>query len=257
MNTNELQKKETEVANSSASASTDTETSVTPDVMNPPASKDSNPDVLSKELSERIKTLDTLVKDLTKNFVKIGYELVLIRQKKLYKELDFKTFEDFVQTQYGFSRSSAYNFINVCLKYSVKDDAGQPTKLLSKEYAKFSSSQLVAMLKLNDEAIAQVDPNATIKDIKKLSASKTAEADSSDESEEDADKKEKKEKKHVRDMNIPVMRLNMATGATWDSVVTDAIRKVCEPFLNDERRAADGKAYKIEINIVYPDESAM
>ena len=84
MNTNELQKKETEVTNSSASASTDTETSVTPDVMNPPASKDSNPDVLSKELSERIKTLDTLVKDLTKNFVKIGYELVLIRQKKLY-----------------------------------------------------------------------------------------------------------------------------------------------------------------------------
>ena len=53
------------------------------------------------------------------------------------------------------------------------------------------------------------------------------------------------------------MRLNMATGATWESVVTDAIRKVCEPFLNDERRAADGKAYKIEINIVYPDESAM
>lgn len=257
MNTNELQKKETKATNSPASASTDTKTSVTPNVMNPPVSKDSNPDVLSKELSERIKTLDTLVKDLTKNFVKIGYELVLIRQKKLYKELDFKTFEDFVQTQYGFSRSSAYNFINVCLKYSVKDDAGQPTKLLSKEYAKFSSSQLVAMLKLNDEAIAQVDPNATIKDIKKLSASKTAEADSSDESEEDADKKEKKEKKNVRDMNIPVMRLNMATGATWDSVVTDAIRKVCEPFLNDERRAADGKAYKIEINIVYPDESAM
>lgn len=246
MNTNELQKKETEATNSPASASTDTETSVTPNVMNPPASKDSSPDVLSKELSDRIKTLDILVKDLTKNFVKIGYELVLIRQKKLYKELDFKTFEDFVQTQYGFSRSSAYNFINVCLKYSVKDDAGQPTKLLSKEYAKFSSSQLVAMLKLNDEAIAQVDSNATIKDIKKLSASEKKEK-----------KKEKKEKKSVRDMNIPVMRLNMATGATWESVVTDAIRKVCEPFLNDERRAADGKAYKIEINIVYPDESAM
>ena len=246
MNTNELQKKETEATNSPASASTDTKTSVTPNVMNPPASKDSSPDVLSKELSERIKTLDTLVKDLTKNFVKIGYELVLIRQKKLYKELDFKTFEDFVQTQYGFSRSSAYNFINVCLKYSVKDDAGQPTKLLSKEYAKFSSSQLVAMLKLNDEAIAQVDSNATIKDIKKLFASEKKEK-----------KKEKKEKKSVRDMNIPVMRLNMATGATWESVVTDAIRKVCEPFLNDERRAADGKAYKIEINIVYPDESAM
>lgn len=53
------------------------------------------------------------------------------------------------------------------------------------------------------------------------------------------------------------MRLNMATGATWDSVVTEAIRKVCEPYLNDARRQTDGRNYKIEINIVYPDESAM
>ena len=47
MNTNELQKKETKATNSPASASTDTKTSVTPNVMNPPVSKDSNPDVLS------------------------------------------------------------------------------------------------------------------------------------------------------------------------------------------------------------------
>lgn len=265
MNTNELQKEESATATNATSASINTNTSVPPAVINPPVSNAPDPDVLSNELSERIKTLDTLVKDLTKNFVKIGYELVLIRQKKLYKELNFKTFEDFVQIQYGFSRSSAYNFINVCLKYSVKDDAGQPTKLLSKEYAKFSSSQLVAMLKLNDEAIAQIDPNATIKDIKKLSQkeknkfSGTDNNDSgnSDDDNDETEKKEKKEKKNIRDINIPVMRLNMATGATWDSVVTEAIRKVCEPYLNDERRAADGKAYKIEINIVYPDESAM
>mgnify|MGYP007006883390 CR=1 FL=1 len=38
MNTNELQKKETEATNSPVSASTDTETSVTSDVMNPPVS---------------------------------------------------------------------------------------------------------------------------------------------------------------------------------------------------------------------------
>ena len=116
------------------------------------------------------------------------------------------------------------------------------------------------MLKLNDEAIAQVDPSATVRDIKKLSASQSAD-DTSDDSEEEEEAEdsgeEKKSKKNIRDMNIPVMRLNMATGATWDSVVTEAIRRVCEPYLNDERRTADGKAYKIEINIVYPDESAM
>ena len=50
-------------------------------------------------------------------------------------------------------------------------------------------------------------------------------------------------------MNIPVMRLNMATGAPWESVVTDAIRKVCEPFLNDERRAADGRHTRLKLTL--------
>ncbi len=231
--------------------------------INPPATTTSTEaDIVSKEATEHVKALDTLVKDLTKNFVKIGYELLAIQQKKLYKELGFKTFDDFVKIQYGFSRSSAYNFINVCVKYSVRDDAEQPTKLLKKEYSKFSSSQLVAMLKLNDEAIAQVDPSATVKDIKKLAQGVTDEdtentGDTEESIEESGSGKEKKEKKNVRDVNIPVMRLNMATGATWDSVVTEAIRKVCEPYLNDARRQTDGRNYKIEINIVYPDESAM
>ena len=229
---------------------------------NPPAiTNTTDTDIVSKEATEHVKALDTLVKDLTKNFVKIGYELLAIQQKKLYKELGFKTFDDFVKIQYGFSRSSAYNFINVCVKYSVRDDAEQPTKLLKKEYSKFSSSQLVAMLKLNDEAIAQVDPSATVKDIKKLAQSVADEnaedTENTEEPTEESSSKEKKEKKNVRDVNIPVMRLNMATGATWDSVVTESIRKVCEPYLNDERRKTDGRNYKIEINIVYPDESAM
>ncbi len=231
--------------------------------INPPASTTSTEaDIVSKETTEHVKALDTLVKDLTKNFVKIGYELLAIQQKKLYKELGFKTFDDFVKIQYGFSRSSAYNFINVCVKYSVRDDAEQPTKLLKKEYSKFSSSQLVAMLKLNDEAIAQVDPSATVKDIKKLAQSVDGNAEDTEDTEDteestEESSKEKKEKKNVRDVNIPVMRLNMATGATWDSVVTESIRKVCEPYLNDEKRKTDGRNYKIEINIVYPDESAM
>lgn len=105
--------------------------------MNPPATK-TEVDVVSQEATDRMKILDGLVRDLAKNFVKIGFELLQIQQKKLYKELGFKTFEDFVKGQYGFSRSSAYNFINVCIKYSIHDDADLPTKLLKKEYQKFT-----------------------------------------------------------------------------------------------------------------------
>lgn len=229
--------------------------------MNPPATK-TEVDVVSQETTDRIKILDGLVRDLATNFVKIGFELLQFQQKKLYKELGFKTFEEFVKGQYGFSRSSAYNFINVCNKYSIHDDAGLPTKLLKKDYRKFTCSQLVAMLKLNDEAIAQVDPSSTIKEIKKLATSQTAEETATEEDaasgeSESTKDKDKKEKKNVRDINIPVMRLSMATGLTWEDAVNEKVKKVCEHYLNDERRAKDGKQYKIEINIIYPDESAM
>lgn len=59
------------------------------EVKNLPEEVKKSPEVLSQELSERIKNLDVLVKDMAKNFVKIGYELFLIQQKKLYKELGF------------------------------------------------------------------------------------------------------------------------------------------------------------------------
>ena len=262
MDKKELLKKENEFVGG-ADTATATNNNEVPEgftAMNPPAVKDPAADIVSAEATDRVKILDGLVKDLTKNFVKIGFELYEIQRKKLYKELGFKTFEDFAKGQFGFSRSSAYNFINVCTKYSVHDDDGFPTKLLKKEYAKFSSSQLIQMLRLNDEAIAQIDPSATIKEIKQIGKAQT-EATAPDDSEEEEaaedEKKEKKEKKNVRDTNIPVMRLLMASGLTWDSTVSDKVKKMCEHYLTDERRELDGKQYKLEINIVYPDESAM
>lgn len=265
MDKKELQKKENEFVGGTdtATATTNTEIPEGFTAMNPPAVKDPAADIVSTEATERVKLLDGLVKDLTKNFVKIGFELYEIQRKKLYKELGFKTFEDFTKGQYGFSRSSAYNFINVCVKYSIHDDDGFPTKLLKKEYAKFSSSQLVAMLRLNDEAIAQVDPAATIKEIRQIGKNQNEESVPDDPdvrelmAEEEQEKKEKKEKKNTRDTNIPVMRLVMGTGLTWDSTMTEKVKKACQHYLVDERRELDGKQYKLEVSIIWPDESAM
>lgn len=262
MTSKDLKAKENEFVGGTDTATATTNTDVPEGftAMNPPAVKDPAADIVSTEAIERVKLLDGLVKDLTKNFIKIGFELYEIQRKKLYKELGFKTFEDFTKGQYGFSRSSAYNFINVCTKYSIHDDDGYPTKLLKKEYAKFSSSQLVAMLRLNEEAIAQVDPAATIKEIKQIGKNQTTEAvpdDSEAEEPAEEEKKEKKEKKNTRDTNIPVMRLVMGTGLTWDSTMTEKVKKACQHYLIDERRELDGKQYKLEVSIIWPDESAM
>lgn len=236
------------------------ETTILSGAVNAPVESTKTNDILSKEITEHIKTLDTLIKDLAKNFVKIGFELHCINSNKYYKELGFKTFDDFVKTQYGFSRSTAYNFINVMQKYCVRDDHNAPTKLLKKEYQKYSSSQLVAMLHLNEDAIAQIDPKTSIREIKKLekSLSQESEAENSDDGSEETSAKEepKKSKPNFRDTTLPVFRTNMVRGMTWDEAVTDAVKRVCESYLTSERREKDGKNYQIEINIVYPiDES--
>ncbi len=262
----ELNKKENEFLGSADSAPTENEKKEVPEgftAINPPAVAEvsSEDGIVSAEATDRVKILDSLVKDLTKNFVKIGFELFEIQRKKLYKELGFKTFEDFTKGQYGFSRSSAYNFINVCTRYSIHDDDGFPTKLLKKEYAKFSSSQLVAMLRLNEDAIAQVDPSATVREINKIGKSQDTENADSEATEEaeDSDSSDSKEKKskNVRDTNIPVMRLNIGTGLTWDSTMTEKVKKACQHYLTDERRELDGKQYRLEVNIIWNDETAM
>ncbi len=266
MNKKEMLEKESEfVGGTDTATATDITKTEVPEgfaAMNPPAKEEPLNDVVSVEATDRVKILDGLFKDLSENFVKIGFELYEIQRKDLYKELGFKTFAEFVKGQYGLSRSSAYNFINVCVKYSIHDNDGYPTKLLKKEYAKFSSSQLVAMLRLNEDAIAQVDPSATVKEIKQIGKSQTAET-ATDASATDAEgdteneKKDKKSKPNVRDTTIPVMRLTMGTGLTWDSTMTEKVKKACQHYLTDERRELDGKQYKLEINIIWPDESAM
>lgn len=231
------------------------------DSINTPLEPKKN-NVVSVEATDRMRLLDGLVRDLTKNFVKIGFELYHINKKRLYKELGYKTFEEFAKVEFGFSKSSAYNFINVCVKYCARDDSGEPMKLLKREYQKFSSSQLITMLRMNEEIIQQIDPKKSVKEIQQMEKKHATplEVESSNSDSDDSNISEssgKKEKKNVRDVSIPVMRFNMAKGQTWEEVITETTKKVCMTYLNDDKRKKDGRDYAIEVNIVYTDKSAM
>lgn len=234
--------------------------------MNPPEITE-NKKVLtvSKETNERCKVIEKLFRDLSRNFVGIGYELFTFRQDKAYKELGYKTFDEFVKCEFHLSRSAAYNFINVCVKFSVRDEKDQPTRVLGKEYSKYSSSQLIAMLSLDKDDLIMIDPDKTVKQIQQLTKKSKNEPDvyfdpvTGDESLEDGTPVDdsKPKKRNVRDITIPVIRLSMGTGRTWDDISSDTIRKACDAYLSDEKRTLDGNDYKIEVCIVYPDKTAI
>ncbi|WP_419032492.1 hypothetical protein [Dysgonomonas gadei] len=232
--------------------------------INPPAEQLPQ-NIIPAEILDRQKELDNLFRDVTKNFIRIGFHLLHFKETREYKPLGYSRFDDFVKKEYGLSKSTAYNFINVCVKYSAKDNDGKPTRILAKEYQKYTSSQLIAMLRMNEDAIAQIDPDKTAREIKKeLKVSKNYDGEFNPESDNYSDaekaeegKEEKSKKKNSRDITIPVMRLSMAKGQTWDDVMTDKVRNACNIYLNDDKRVSDGNDYSIEICIVYPDKSAI
>lgn len=228
--------------------------------INPPAPASKPETVIPKEITDRLKNLDKLFLDATRNYVKIGYELYGFQQSKDYKALGFKTFDEFMKSQYSLSRSAGYNFIKVCVKYSVKDEDKKPTNILAKEYTKYSASQLVAMLSLDESEIVNIDPDKSVREIKKLTKSDsnydsefTADDVAPDGNDCETPTESGKPKVSSRDTNIPVFRLNFGTGSTWESVVNDKNRKLMESYLDDDKRKADGKDYRIELNIVYLD----
>lgn len=243
-----------------------------PPVPSVPPVKNKKELTVSAETMDGLKAMDRLFRNATKNFVEIGFELYRFQKRKAYKELGFKTFDEFVRSQFNLSRSAAYNFIKVCVRFSVRDEDGEPTRVLGKEYTRYTCSQLSSMLSLDDEVILNVDPDTAVREIKKLTKKPDKNKDSADEDVEadvndlDDDSEQgsgsdlpddKPKRRNTRDVMIPVCRISMASGLSWDEVVTDKIRNVCEYYLADDKRKEDGNDYKIEICITYPDKSAI
>lgn len=107
------------------------------------------------------------VSRLARTFLEIGYSLWECREKEFYKAGGYSDIFDYALKEFGFKRSSVYNFINVCEKFSVKLD-GDPTPNVLDSYKQFSFSQLCEILNLSDKQIETVNitPSDSVRTIK-------------------------------------------------------------------------------------------
>lgn len=82
---------------------------------------DANTDLQKTELAHQARErLIELKNQLGLSFVEMGARLCQFRNDKLYKELGHKTFENFLADDIDFSRTTAYNFINIYETWVVK-----------------------------------------------------------------------------------------------------------------------------------------
>lgn len=78
------------------------------------------------------------------------------------------TFYDYCHDEFNFSRRSVDRYINIYFAFASVNPSGTRTMFIDEKYKDYTASQLAEMLQLNDKQRNKVNPDMTVKDIRKL-----------------------------------------------------------------------------------------
>lgn len=164
---------------------------------------------------------DTVRKEtsnIASSYMRIGYRLWVVKERKLYLAADLKNVYEYAETAFGFKTSSTKNFIAICEHFSCKDKDGNCTDKIDPALMMFGFSQLSEMLPLSDEQLANVKPEMTIKDIRSLKSQTSG----SDDEKSDPDTEDGEPEKPTKTVCFD----GTLTAQTWDRVL-EKLEKSC------------------------------
>lgn len=101
-------------------------------------------------------TIRNKMSQIVENYIFIGEQLKFVKDNKIFKLGDYKSFIDYCKTEFGLNKNQSYNFINVYERFN------------DEKYKSYSYSTLVEMLSLPDEKLKEVSPGSTVKEIRKI-----------------------------------------------------------------------------------------
>lgn len=97
-------------------------------------------------------------------FIKAGYELKNIQEKKLYELGGYKTLTEFAQAEYKLGPSAVSRIIGINDRFSVNGN----TPILIGDFENFGISKLSEMLTLSDDDIKLIKENTTVATIREI-----------------------------------------------------------------------------------------
>ncbi|MBM6668788.1 hypothetical protein H6A64_13325 [Lacrimispora saccharolytica] len=101
----------------------------------------------------------------TKAYISIAVSLSRIYQDKLYKEENYANIYDFAFEKFGLSKTNVFNYLSIVKNFGMKEGQREEIKGLKPEYESFSSSQLIAMTKLDEDVRKEIKPNMSVREI--------------------------------------------------------------------------------------------
>lgn len=114
------------------------------------------------DLYRGIEKINAKLTDCVSNFVEIGFELQKIKNNGSYQLIDYKTFDEFVSTEFRLGATSCKNYIAVANRFG-----DESTGKIRQEYKEYSLSQLVELLPVADD-IDQYSPDMSKKEIRSM-----------------------------------------------------------------------------------------
>lgn len=147
----------------------------------------------SKALENAVKRIENEMIRGNKASHEIAKQLAKIREKKLFESAGYTTFSDFSEEYFGISKSNAGRLANVAIRFLGTDEN-------EKRFERFSTSQLIEMLKATDEQLKFISSDMRVCDIREyLKQNDKKIAEKSDNTDNDKSEKTENGKVEVLD----------------------------------------------------------
>lgn len=131
-----------------------------------------------QEVSTRGKAIRNELKKIDGAFEKIAFNLHWFYVTEAFKAVNYKNIYDMAAKEFGISRGTTSNFINIVERFAERDENGKILDRIAERYSGFGSSKLILMLGCDEEKLLSINPKMSVREIKKtLSADKTSEAE--------------------------------------------------------------------------------
>lgn len=116
--------------------------------------------------------INNCINAVKENYLKLGKLFDYVIKKQYYKQLDYKSFEEFIEGEYGFSFRTANNFIAIYRKFAKSEDDSFNTCYieLKPEYKDYNMSQLVELVSVPEDKIKEFKPTMTRQQIRENKA---------------------------------------------------------------------------------------
>lgn len=124
---------------------------------------------MKKELTKLEVGCESIRKDIKecgKLYITVAYKVYELYIYGVYKE-KYKNIVDCCKNEFGFKKSTVYNFLGIVEKFGEKENGIVTYRSLMK-YDKFSYSQLTEMLSLSDGQRTKVTPDTAVSEIRKI-----------------------------------------------------------------------------------------